>query len=176
MQAPRSASTISRITCDFANNPNQVQSIASRKTETFDVSFSQSEACCTICVQCTLPNALQVLGVASDFDFDVAAADPPWMNALEDGALSVHSKRSRTPVQRDDRDWIRAEKAAAVVHYAPLIESSMRTLHEMGMIQVYGEELCQFTVERYMGNLELALEELYGFNPYPRHPLQYLRE
>ena len=52
-----------------------------------------------MCVQCTLPNALQVLGVASDFDFDVAAADPPWMNALEDGALSVHSKRSRTPVQ-----------------------------------------------------------------------------
>jgi hypothetical protein len=46
----------------------------------------------------------------------------------------------------------------------------------MGMIQVYGEELCQFTVERYMGNLELALEELYGFNPYPRHALQYLRE
>jgi hypothetical protein len=44
MQAPRSASTISRITCDFANNPNQVQNIASRKTETFDVSFSQSEA------------------------------------------------------------------------------------------------------------------------------------
>jgi hypothetical protein len=100
------------------------------------------------------------------------------MDANEDGVLI--RKRSRTPVQpaapADGRDWIRAEKAAAVVHYAPLIESSMRTLHEMGMIQVYGEELCQFTVERYMGNLELALEELYGFNPYPRHPLQYLRE
>ena len=58
MQAACAECTISRITCDFARNPNQVQSIASRKTKTFDVSFSQGESLCTLCTQCTLTNAL----------------------------------------------------------------------------------------------------------------------
>jgi len=91
------------------------------------------------------------------------------MNANEDGVLSVHSRRSRTPVQLDDAAWIRERKAAAIARAAPKIEHTMRTLHEMGMIQVYGEELCQFTVERYLGNLERAVECLTGFAPEPTH-------
>jgi len=49
----------------------------------------------------TFFETLQVIGVNSNFEFDVATANPPWMNANEDGVLSVHSKRSRTPVQPD---------------------------------------------------------------------------
>lgn len=78
--------------------------------------------------ECTLLKALQMIGVDVAFDFDVAVPNPPWMDANEDGILSVHSKRSRTPVQPDDRDWIRERKAVAIARAAPLIESTMRTL------------------------------------------------
>ena len=156
MQATRSESTISRATYDFARNPNQVQSNASRKTETFEVSFSQSEASCALCVECTLMNALQVIGVDPNFDFDVAAADAPWMNALEDGVMSVHSKRSRTPVQ-PAADQLNAR---IVVPVRDRIEVGMTMLTEMGMLQVYGEDLCRFMLERYAGNVDRAVWDL----------------
>jgi hypothetical protein len=115
-----------------------------------------------MCVQCTLPNALQVLGVASDFDFDVAAADAPWMNALEDGVLSVTSRRSRTPVQA-------AAPLELPQRHRDRILAAMTTLEEMGMIDVYGAQLCTFTVERCLGDVGRAVEELTALAPYTLH-------
>lgn len=127
-----------------------------------------------------------------NFDFDVAAADAPWMNALEDGVLSVHSRRSRTPVQltvpgaavREFRDQIEAavnsrrsrtpvQPAAAqapfhadhlnarmVVPVRNRLEVGMTLLTEMGMLEVYGGDLCRFMLERYEGNIDRAVEGL----------------
>jgi hypothetical protein len=163
VQATRSESTISRATCGFARNPNQIQSNASRKTEPFEVSFSQSEAFCALCVQCTLTNPLQVIGVDPNFDFDVAAADAPWMNALEDGVLSVHSRRSRTPVQPAAAQApFHADhlNAMMVVPVRNRLEVGMTLLTEMGMLEVYGGDLCRFMLERYEGNIDRAVEGL----------------
>ena len=101
-------------------------------------------------------NALQVIGVDPNFDFDVAAADAPWMNALEDGVMSVHSKRSRTPVQ-PAADQLNAR---IVVPVRDRIEVGMTMLTEMGMLQVYGEDLCRFMLERYAGNVDRAVWDL----------------
>lgn len=106
-----------------------------------------------MCVQCTLTNPLQVIGVDPNFDFDVAAADAPWMNALEDGVLSVHSRRSRTPVQP-------AAPAAAGRGVGERIEAAMTSLGDMGMLQRYGEELCRFMLDRYHGDVFRAVEDI----------------
>jgi|LauGreDrversion4_2_1035121.scaffolds.fasta_scaffold99879_1 hypothetical protein len=105
------------------------------------------------CVWCALPENLQVIGLDSTFEFDVSVPDPPWMNANEDGLLSVHSRRSRTPVQP-------VAPAAAGRGIRDRIEAAMTTLGDMGMIQTYGEELCRFMLDRYNGDVIRAVESL----------------
>ncbi len=85
------------------------------------------------------------------FDFDVAATDAPWMNANEDGVLSVKPKRNRTTVHpvREITDVIAAQ-----------IGAGLTLLGEMGILQVYGEELCRFMLDRHRGNVEQAVESL----------------
>lgn len=100
------------------------------------------------CVHCALPKPLQVIGMDSNFDFDVSAPDPPWMDANEDGVLI--RKRSRTPVQ----------PAAPALSTRDRIEASMRILEEMGMIHVYGSNLCRFILDRHNGDVELAIQDL----------------
>lgn len=91
-----------------------------------------------------------------NFDFDVAAADAPWMNALEDGVLSVHSRRSRTPVQ----PAAPAAPAAADRGVRERIEAAMTSLGDMGMLQTYGEELCRFMVDLHRGDVFRAVEDI----------------
>ena len=160
MQATRSESTISRATCGFARNPNQIQSNASRKTEPFEVSFSQSEAFCALCVQCTLTNPLQVIGVDPNFDFDVAAADAPWMNALEDEVLSVQPRRNRVPVQPPGNQ-APVDMAGRVDQFIRnRIDLGMTILNDMGMLERYGHDLCRFMLDRHDGQIDRTLDAL----------------
>lgn len=105
----------------------------------------------------TFFETLQVIGVSSNFEFDVATANPPWMNANEDGVLSVHSKRSRTPVQPDQVQRFE-------------IDQRLRILEDMGMLQVYGVELCEFLLERHRNNVERVVEDLTALG----RPLHYV--
>ncbi len=85
------------------------------------------------------------------FDFDVAAADAPWMNANEDGVLSVKPKRNRSPVH---------PVLAITAVIAAQTGAGLTLLGEMGILQVYGEELCRFMLDRHRGNVEQAVESL----------------
>jgi D-aminopeptidase len=107
------------------------------------------------------------------------------MNANEDGLLSVHSRRSRTPVQltvpgaavREFRDQIEAAvnsrrsrtpvqpavHAAAVREFRDQIEAAVTSLRDMGILQTYGEELCRFMLHRHNGDVLRAVEALYDF-------------
>ena len=111
------------------------------------------------CVHCALPKPLQVIGMDSNFDFDVSAPDPPWMDANEDGVLI--RKRSRTPVQpAAPADAGRVQPAAPALSRRDIIEASMRILEEMGMVHVYGASICRFILDRHNGDVELAIQDL----------------
>jgi hypothetical protein len=78
------------------------------------------------------------------------------MNANEDGLLSVHSRRSRTPVQL-------TVPGAAVREFRDQIEAAVTSLRDMGILQTYGEELCRFMLHRHNGDVLRAVEALYDF-------------
>ncbi len=85
------------------------------------------------------------------------------MNANEDGLLSVHSRRTRTPVQP-------AAPAAAGSCIRDRIEAAMTSLGDMGMLQTYGEELCRFMLDRYDGDVIRAVEALMGLGRHTPFP------
>ena len=88
------------------------------------------------------------------FDFDVSVPNPPWMDANEDGALSVHSRKCRTPVQRPMDPEVERLKAIAEMRH------SMQLMWEMGFCSRYGENLVRITLMRYNNDMEQAVAEL----------------
>jgi hypothetical protein len=161
MQAASFESTISRVTCDFTRNPNQVQSTASGKAETFEVSFPQGEAFCLLYVQCALTSVLlQMIGVDPGFDFDVAAANGPWMNALEDEVLNVQPRRNRVPVQPPGNQ-APVDMAGRIDQFIRnRIDLGMTILTDMGMLERYGHDLCRFMLDRHDGQIDRTLDAL----------------
>ena len=105
-----------------------------------------------------------MIGVDETFDFDVAAANPPWMDANEDGILSVHSRRSRSVVLRE------AEEAAAVAK----LQQGMLMMEEMGLCARFGTEMCRNMLMRNEADFEAAMDALMQlaplsfFGPLPR--------
>lgn len=102
-----------------------------------------------VCSVCTASQPLQVIGLDSKcpkFDFDVSATNPPWMDANEDGALSVQSKRERKHERR-------AERAAK--H-----EECLQNMQDMGFCDVYGQEWVKEVLLRCDNDLEKAIAEL----------------
>ena len=97
---------------------------------------------------------MQVIGLDSKFDFDVSVPNPPWMDANEDGALSVHSRKCRTPVQRPMDPEVERLKAIAEMRH------SMQLMWEMGFCSRYGENLVRITLMRYNNDMEQAVAEL----------------
>jgi hypothetical protein len=96
--------------------------------------------------------ALQIIGVGPEVNFDVSASNPPWMDANEDGILNLPSKRSRTPVQPD--------QGPAAVRRSHRFEENLQQLEDMGLLQVYGAELCRFMLQRHGNMLENCIEGL----------------
>jgi hypothetical protein len=91
----------------------------------------------------------------------VSVPDPPWMNAKEDGVLSVHSKRSRTPVQMAATEApVRPAEARMEVPVRTRIEFAMTMLTEMGILEVYGRDLCRFMLDRHEGDIDRAVDGL----------------
>lgn len=89
-----------------------------------------------------------MIGVDPGFDFDVAAANGPWMNALEDEVLSVQPRRNRVPVQPPG-NAIRNR-----------IDLGMTILTDMGMLERYGHDLCRFMLDRHDGQIDRTLDAL----------------
>ena len=80
------------------------------------------------------------------------------MNAMEDGVLSVHSKRIRTPVQMAATEApVRPAGARMEVPVHTRIEIAMTMLTEMGIVEVYGRELCRFMLDRHEGDIDRAV-------------------
>jgi hypothetical protein len=97
---------------------------------------------------------MQVIGLDSNFDFDVSVQNPLWMDANEDGVLSVHSRKCRTPVQRPmDPE---AERLKAIAE----MQQSMQLMEEMGFCSRYGEKLVRFMLLRYENDMEKAIADL----------------
>ena len=120
---------------------------------------------CTWCVQCTLPKALQVIGLDSQFDFDVAVHNAPWMDDLEDTNLGLrHHRRARTPVQPmpPAADLLAVQPEPQRVHRVDvdLLHRNMKILEDMGMCYRYGPELCSFMLRRNQNILENAIAGL----------------
>ena len=83
------------------------------------------------------------------------------MNAKEDGVLSVHSKRSRTPVQMAATEApVRPAEARMEVPVRTRIEFAMTMLTEMGILEVYGRDLCRFMLDRHEGDIDRAVDGL----------------
>ena len=96
-----------------------------------------------------------MIGVDDKFDFNVAAPNPPWMDANEDGILSVHPKRSRTPVLRE-ADHVDAREAA--------LQQGMLVMEEMGLVARFGFELCRSQLLRHE-NVNVAVDALMQLAP-----------
>jgi len=99
---------------------------------------------------CVQTNALQVIGVDPNFDFDVAAADPLWMNANEDGILSVRSRR------RQSDDEILAQRSIQNIH----------RMEEMGLIHRFGRDICVAMLERHEQDFDRALDGIMAYSLY----------
>jgi len=96
-----------------------------------------------------------MIGVDDTFDFNVAAPNPPWMDANEDGILSVHSKRSRTPVLRET-------EGEAVAN----LQQGMLTMEAMGLCARFGAELCRIMLMRNENDVDRAVDALMQLAPY----------
>ena len=90
-----------------------------------------------------------MIRVDANFDFNVASPNPPWLDANEDGILSVHPRRSRIPVQTTD-----------AVAAAQLQQEGMRMMAEMGLCHRFGEELCRNMMMRHDNDVIKAIDGL----------------
>ncbi len=97
----------------------------------------------------TASELLQVIGLDSKFDFDVSAPNPPWMDANDDGALSVHSRRERKLERR-------AERAVNETKH----EQCLRIMEDMGFCEVYGQAWVKEMLLRCDNDLEQAIAGL----------------
>jgi hypothetical protein len=97
-----------------------------------------------------------MIGVDDTFDFNMATPNPPWMDANEDGILSVHSRRSRTVVLRE------AEEAAAVAK----LQQGMLIMEEMGLCARFGTEICRNMLMRNEADFEAAVDALMQLAPH----------
>jgi len=96
-----------------------------------------------------------MIGVDVMFDFDVTVPNPPWMDANEDGILSVHSRRSRTVVLRE------AEEAEAVAK----LQQGMLMMEEMGFCDRFGPEMCRNILKHKKADFEAAVDALMQLAP-----------
>ena len=97
-----------------------------------------------------------MIGVDLNFDFNVASPNPPWMDANEDRILSVHPKRSRTPV------LITVAEAEA----AAKLQQGMLMMEEMGLCTRFGTELCRNMLMRHENEFNLAMDALMQHDRY----------
>jgi hypothetical protein len=102
--------------------------------------------------ECTLLKALQMIGVDATFDFDVSLPNPPWMDANEDGILTVPTKRNL----RHDED----AAAAAVAK----VQQGMLMMGEMGICARFGDELCRNMLIRNKCDVNVAVEALWALS------------
>ena len=85
-----------------------------------------------------------------NFDFDVAASEPHWMNANEDGILAIRSKR-------------RPSDAEA------LAQRSVQNIHrmeEMGLIHRFGRDICEAMLEQHDQDFDRALDGILAYSLY----------
>jgi hypothetical protein len=97
-----------------------------------------------------------MIGVDANFDFNVASPNPPWLNANEDGILSVHPRRSRIPVLREP------EHGEAVAN----LQQGMLTMEDMGLCDRFGTELCRIMLMRHKNEVIRAVDALMQLAPY----------
>jgi hypothetical protein len=94
-----------------------------------------------------LPNGcFQMIGISSNFPFDVTSHNPPWMDEAEDNQLEVR-RRPRTPVQVSEPP-------------PALLIDPMQVIIDMGFVGRFGEAVCRSFIERFPNDVERVVVEL----------------